>query len=361
MLGRTICGLLAASALCAGCSSKSKSVASGTGGAGTAGSGAAAGSGATAGSGGTSGSGTGATGGTAGSAGALGTPEKYRSAAYAESLVEVAGKLYFTSGSPTSFLDSKVTEQSTISVGSYVDIVTGPVGRFLNIVHVNGFLYWTNQGTGTLNTGSVESYELPDGPQKSLATKVDMATGLAVVGDTAYFTRFTPAGQIRVAGGTTGLLYQNQEKPSGIAVVGSTLYWTNFGPQAGLMKGPASAGSASLVMPLDSAGAIAENGTHVFVAHAGGISRFAVAGGAPKQIATDKDIHTIRLSSKYVYWTSSTSNTVARAELDGANRVELSSNGALEPRGLAITPPAIYWTEYGAQGAIMKLVIPGGT
>ncbi len=330
---------------------------------GNAGSGGSAGS-ATGGSAGTGGGGTGGggtggggTGGTAGSGGtgtggAAPTPTAVAPAVFAQFVVEQNGELYWTeAGTGPDYKDSRVRKWSA-GAGA-VDLATKPEGRFVSLQHAAGKLYWTNQGAGG-GTGSVESIAVGGGSQASLATNVDSATGLTLIGSKVYFTIFSTSGEVgEIDGSTVTPVFKNQQQPNAIVASGSTLYWGNYDKPGALMKGTPG-GSASPVASLDYISALAVNATDLFVAHDAGISKLNMA-GVGSVILPDKNVNDIKLSPTHVYWTSSDNKLVGRAKLDGSDRTELVKNAPSEPRGIAVTPTTLYWTEYGSLGRIMRL------
>ncbi len=393
-LGRSLFGLFLLSTLCLSCSSKSTAKGGsggsagsagtggstgGTGGAATGGNGGAAGSatGGTAGtdggagsggaSGGSAGSGGVSTGGVGGLDGGAGTdggagdggvtvPQEVAKAANAESIVEVNGDLYWTQAgtSGANYADSQVMKWTSTAGAN--QLTSAPAGHFRNIIHDAGKLYWTNEGTGTPGTGTVERYVI-GGTQTQVATNADGARGLAGAGSLVYFTRYG-AGEIWTVGGSKPL-YTVQTKALGLASIASAPFWTTFTTPGALRKEGPSVGTVTTLAPFNNPGALTHGNGWVYVAHDAGISRnYLFNPPAPKLILTDKSVKEIRVNTKHMYWTSEDGNVVRRADLDGKNPTTLISGTKNPPRGLALSSTALYWTEYGANGRIVKWDLP---
>ena len=304
------------------------------------------------GSGGTAGANTGGTGAT-GTGGAAPTPTVVTPAVYAESLVEVAGTLYWTeAGTNPDYKDSKVRKFT--AAGGATDLATAPEGRFLRLVHSNGALIWANYGTITGPQGTVESIKTDGSGQKSLATKVSTATGIALIGSKIYFTRNSTSGEVVEIDGTNVTpVFTNQSQPDAIAAAGSTLYWGNYDKPGALMKGAPGA-VASPIAALDYITAIEATAADLFVAHDGGVSKLNL-NGVGSVILSDKQVNDIAVNATHLYLTSGDGNVVVRAKLDGSERTELVTSAPGQPKGLALTPTTLYWTEYAGLGRIMRL------
>ena len=303
-------------------------------------------------SGGSAGSATGGAGG-AGTGGAAPTPTVVAPAIWAESILEVGGTLYWTeAGTDPAYKDSKVRKFT--NAGGAVDLATAPEGRFLRLVHASGTLYWTNSGTIAGPQGTVESIKTDGSAQKSLATKVNTASGLALIGSKVYFTRTSTSGEVvEIDGATVKPVFTNQSQPDAIAAVGSTLYWGNYDKPGALMKGAPGA-TASPIAALDYVTAIEATAADLFVAHDGGVSKLNL-NGVGSVILNDKNVNDIAVNATHLYLTSADGNLVVRAKLDGSERTELVSSAPGQPKGLALTPTTLYWTEYASLGRIMRL------
>jgi hypothetical protein len=272
--------------------------------------------------------------------------------AWPQSIVEQGGDLYWTeAGTGPDYKDSRLRKWS--AAAGAVDLATNPEGRFVNLVHSGGKIYWTNYGAGG-GSGTVESIATSGAAQSSVATNVDTASGLALLGAKVYFTLFSTSGEVvEIDGTTVTTSFNNQSQPNAIVGSGTTLYWGNYDKPGALMKGTPG-GTASPIAALDYVSAIAVNAADIFVAHDGGISKLNLA-GVGSVILPDKNVNEIKLSSTHIYWTSSANKMVGRAKLDGSDRVELVKNAPGEPRGLALSATTLYWTEYGSIGRIMRL------
>ncbi|MEZ4222793.1 MAG: hypothetical protein R3B13_17765 [Polyangiaceae bacterium] len=350
-------GAAGAGATASGGAAGSATGGTGTGAAAGAGGAGAAASGGAGGTGGVSGSGGGGTGGTPGTGGAAPTPTVVAPAVWAQDIVEQGGTLYWTeAGTNPGYKDSKVRQWT--AGGGAADLTTTPDGRFMQLALSGSKLYWTNQGAGG-GSGTVEVFDLSSSssPQKSLATNVDMATGLARDGGKVYFTVFSTDGSVKQIDGTTVTTpFPTQSQPNAIAAVTGKLFWGNYNQPGALMSGTPG-GSPSPLAALDYVTAVASNGTDLYVAHDGGISKLNLV-GVGGVILPDKNVTALHLTATHVYWTSAAQNLVGRAKLDGSERTELVKNAPSEPRGLTSSSTSLYWTEYGSLGRIMRLDLP---
>jgi hypothetical protein len=326
-------------------------VGGGTGGAATGGTGGSGGS-STGGGGGTGGTGTGGTG-TGGTGGGPPKPTPVTVAAWPQDIVEVNGALIWTeAGTGPSYVDSKV-RRFTPGAGA-VDLATGPAGRFLKIAHLGGQIYWTNAGTFSPTSGSVERVGLDGKGQVSLASPAPSASGLAFIGGKVYFTQTSTSGLVtEIDGPNVSSVAKNQQQPDAIVSVGNLLYWGNYDKPGALMKGSPTT-PATPIAALDYITAIEASTTHLYVAHAGGVSKLDMTGNGAV-ILSDKNVNDMVLSQTHLFLTSSDNNVVVRSKLDGTERTVLSSGTSGQPRGIALSPAALFWTEYAAIGRIMRL------
>jgi hypothetical protein len=99
-------------------------------------------------------------------------------------------------------------------------------------------VYWTNIGKLTPaglpapGTGSVMQVAISGGPPTTLASKQNIPLGIAVSGDTVYWTEYTLSapGSIDsapVGGGVVTTLVGNVKDPFGLTVSGGTIFWSD--------------------------------------------------------------------------------------------------------------------------------------
>jgi DNA-binding beta-propeller fold protein YncE len=199
--------------------------------------------------------------------------------------------------------------------------VVQPFG--LVVDHAGGRVYWSNL-TGTISWASLDGSA--SGALNTGAGALTEPEGLAVDHDRGllYWANFgTPTTTIGFAklddsgGGNLATPGAPALNPSGLALVGDTLYWTS-GELHNLISFASVTGTGGGALTITGSGSVQ----------------------APRGIAFDP-------GGGRLYWTNRGDNTIASAELNGANSRNLATPGAIvsSPHSVAIDPGGrrIYW------------------
>jgi sugar lactone lactonase YvrE len=98
-----------------------------------------------------------------------------------------------------------------------------------SIAVAGGFVYWTNQGNGTVNTGSVQRVAVTGGTITTLADKLPFPVTLVVDASYVYWTD-TAAGavmRVPIAGGPAAPVAIGEQSPNGLAISSACAYFTD--------------------------------------------------------------------------------------------------------------------------------------
>ncbi len=202
-------------------------------------------------------------------------------------------------------------------------------------------VYWANGGSASLGRASLNGEE----PNLSFIAGVTEPRGVAVDGKHIYWTSLT--------GGTIGRANLNGTEvnqsfitgavePNGLAVDGVHLYWTDQSRQTiGRANLEGKEVDQNFITAASEVRGVAVDGQHIYWDNLGGntIGRanlegkevnqsFITGAGSPSAVAVD---------GAHIYWTNLSSNTIGRANLEGKEVNQSFIKGAIGPWGLAVT------------------------
>ena len=140
------------------------------------------------------------------------------------------------------------------------------------------------------------------------------------------------------------------------------LYWTDdeFGSVGqGAISEASLAGTSPqpIVTGLDSPGAVAVDGSHIYWTDDGRISEANLDGTSPHTIITGGEAFGIAVDGNVLYWTDFATGTIRGTSLDGGGTWTIVT-GPGDPFALAVDGSSLYWTD-AATGTISEANLDG--
>ncbi len=201
-----------------------------------------------------------------------------------------------------------------------------------------GYVYWSEPGTGQAGTGAIMATQLDAGSATcGVGGSVCVTSGECCSGSCTMDGCVAPAGPSPV-------LIPGQNQPVNLVTDSTSVYWTNAGTEANNFL----------------------DGTVMKALLDGGnVVTLASAQSNPSCLGVDStSVYWVTLPN----WTSVDAGAILKVGLDGGTPVVLASSPSLVGvHGLAVDGTNVYWTEYGTpgqtsdNGAVVSVPVGGGT
>jgi hypothetical protein len=217
-------------------------------------------------------------------------------------------------------------------------------------------VYWTDFGTGKLM-----KVPLAGGPAVTLAMpgQSSRIQGLAVVGDSVYFTAFDSVMTVPTGGGPVTVLAFSDagSGPQGVAADTQNVYWTTF-VGGTVERAPLVGGGQPIALATMQSypEGIALDTANVYWATSGTVMKVPIGGGQPQTLALAPgtnpgwggiDIDTgIAVDGANVYFADYQGGAIMKVPIDGGSAVVVASGTS--PLGVALDDAYVYWTDIGS-------------
>ena len=224
-----------------------------------------------------------------------------------------------------------------------------------------GYVYWADDE-------NVHRVSVTTGSAALLASSPGRPTGIAADSTGVYWVTWsnnTPSASGTVVksplnGGTSVTLASEQEDPTAIALDARNVYWTNRGDRVrghGTVMTVGKEGGPPRVLATETvhASGVAVDGGSIYWTNEGDILAMALAGGAPKVVASRQSYPRIVADASGVYWTSD-NGTVVMAPHGAGTLVTLAA-GQGHPTGIAVDGSRVYWVN-SFEGEVMSMKKP---
>jgi len=241
--------------------------------------------------------------------------------------------------------------------------------------------YWTEEGSGSVPSGSLSSVPVKGGSSKTLL--VGQYAPLFIAADDTYlfWANFANGGSInrvKKSDGTAFKKLTDANSPAGIALASDSVVYSSG---TSIWKIPKDGGSAQVLATQTGMNpkGVAIDSTGVYWADVGlSAIMFKPSSGAAKSlVGQQKYPLSVVVDDIYVYWAnagtfvsgecSTSDGSIMRANKDGSNPITIATAQAC-PQGLLLAGTRLYWTNLGTKhasydlnGAIMTATVLGGS